>query len=137
MDTWASSVAMGCAVRYVQVVDVPARSTPAGRPLATAVCPSGAVTWMVNIALSEGWSLHGKTVCPASAWLAMARPSLVCTQPPSPFEVATGLLECRTVIRIQPPASTGFSGVTTRSSPALVNVAGAPLTSTDPTVPCA
>lgn len=107
-----------------------------GRPLATAVYPSGAVTWMVNIALSEGWSLHGKTMCPASAWFAMARPSFVRTQPPSPFPVVTGSLECRTVIRIQPPAGTGSPGVTTRSSPALVNVAYAPLTSTDSTVPC-
>lgn len=37
MDTWASSVAMGCWVRYIQVVFPPTLSTPAGSPLATAV----------------------------------------------------------------------------------------------------
>lgn len=99
--------------------------------------PSGAVTWMVNIALSEGWSLHGKTKCAASAWLAIASPSLVCTQPPSWFAAGTGSLVWCTVIRIQPPSGTGSAGVTTRSSPALLKDAGAPLTSTDPTVPCA
>ncbi|CAM5231929.1 hypothetical protein SHIRM173S_10182 [Streptomyces hirsutus] len=38
MDTWASSVAMGCRVRYVQVVAAArVRWTWIGRPLATAV----------------------------------------------------------------------------------------------------
>ncbi len=46
METWASSVAMGCRVRYVHVVG-PAAALRGGRapatPLATAVRPAGAV----------------------------------------------------------------------------------------------
>lgn len=92
---------------------------------------------MVNIALSEGWSLHGNTRCAASAWFAMASPSLVRTQPPSWPLADTGSLVCRTVIRVQLPSEIGLSGVTTRSSPALAKVAGRPSTSTESTVPCA
>ena len=90
---------------------------------------------MVNIALSDGWSLHGNTRCATSAWLAIASPSSVRTQPPSRPGADTGSLVCRTVMRIQLPAGSGSGGVTTRSSPALVNDAGSPSTSTDPTVP--
>lgn len=92
---------------------------------------------MVNIALSEGWSLQGNTRCATSAWLAIASPSFVRTQPPSRPAGDTGSLVCRTVIRIQLPAGSGSLGVTTRSSPALANDAGSPSTSTDPTVPWA
>ncbi len=137
METWASSVAMGCWVRYVQVVLPSARSTPAGRPLATAVVPSGAVTRMVNSALSDGWSLHGNTRWATSAWLAMARPSVVRTQPPLRSFGDTGSLVCRTVIRTQSPSSSASSGVITRSSPAPAKAAGSPSTSTDSTSPCA
>ena len=101
METWASSVAMGCWVRYVQVVAPGARSTAVAAGRWRRPCsPSGAVTRKVNIALSEGWSLHGKTRWAASAWLAMARPSSVRTQPPSWSSADTGSLVCRTVIRI-------------------------------------
>lgn len=65
--------------------------------------PSGTVTRTVNMALSEGWSLQGNTTCAASAWLAMASPSAVCSQPPSLSPVYTGSLVCRTVMRVRLP----------------------------------
>lgn len=137
MDTCASSVAMGCAVRYVQVVEPPVRSTSVGNPFATAVSPSGAVTRKVKLALSEGWSLQGNTRWATSAWLAMARPSAVRTQPPSRPSGGTGSLVCRTVIRVRSPSPSGLPGVTTRSSPAAAKPAGSPSTSTESTFPWA
>lgn len=67
METCASSVAIGCSVRYVQVVAVPCRLVPPGSPPATTVRSFGAVTRKVKYALSDGWSLPGKTRCAASA----------------------------------------------------------------------
>lgn len=134
MDTWASSVAMGWPVRYVQVVVAPRVTRPVGRPLATAVSSLGAVMRKVKYALSDGWSLDGKTRWAASAWLAMASPSLVRTQPPVSAG-PLGSLVCLTVISIDSPSSIGTAGVTTRSSPLVANVAARPSTLTAETVP--
>ncbi len=133
-ETWASSVAIGCRVRYVHVVEGPVRRAEATwSPLATAVSPAGAVIRKVKTALSAGWSLQGNTRWAASAWLAMARPSSVGTHPPSPRP--RGSLVCRTVMRSAPPSATARGGVRTRSSPTLSNRAGSPLTSADATLP--
>src|SRR5262245_13325276 len=99
MDTWASSVAAGWLVRYVQVMPVPSAVARAdsGKPPATTVRAFGAVTRKVILALSDGWSLQGNTRWAASAWLAMARPPGVLTHPLSAR--SDGSLVCPTVIR--------------------------------------
>lgn len=107
---------------------------PVGSPLATAVSSLGAVIRKVKYALSAGWSLDGKTRWAASAWLAMASPSPVRTQPPVSAG-PPGSLVWVTVISIGSPSSIGTTGVTTRSSPLLVYAAGSPSTVTAETVP--
>ncbi|CAM5703926.1 hypothetical protein SANTM175S_04614 [Streptomyces antimycoticus] len=67
MEICASSVAMGWARRYVQVVRDPLRRRSPGRPPATTVRLFGAVIRKVKRALSAGWSLQGKT-----RWAALA-----------------------------------------------------------------
>lgn len=108
-----------------------------GSPAATAVSRFGVVTRKVKAALSAGWSLQGKTRWAASAWLAMASPSRVRTQPPWPSAGSAGSEVWRTVIRSGDPAGTGAAGVTTRSSPAGAKRAGAPSTVTEVASPCA
>lgn len=59
---------MGPRERYVYAVRSPvSRSVRTSRPLTTPRSPPGTVRRKVKSALSEGWSLQGKTVCAESA----------------------------------------------------------------------
>src|SRR5689334_11998168 len=69
---------------------------PAGTPLATPAHPAGTSSANVNVALSLGWSLQGKTVCMAAGWPASTVPSGVDTRAAPPWSTvapATGLAE--------------------------------------------
>ena len=59
--SWVSSVAIGWRSAYSHVVRPLRVQCPSGRPLATAVVPAGTSKRNVNVALSRGWSLEGKT----------------------------------------------------------------------------
>ncbi|GAA2928556.1 hypothetical protein GCM10011428_52100 [Streptomyces violaceus] len=77
-----TSVAIGERERYVYAVRSPVScSVRTSRPLATPRSPPGTVRRKVKSALSEGWSLQGKTVCAESGWQHTAKPSGVATQP--------------------------------------------------------
>src|SRR5215467_12352410 len=72
---------MGSRERYEYAVRPSARvSVPVRAPFATPSRPSGTVTRKVKSALSEGWSLHGKTVCAEFGCGQIAKPSGVTTQ---------------------------------------------------------
>ncbi|KOV99105.1 hypothetical protein ADK65_19395 [Streptomyces sp. NRRL B-1140] len=86
-----TSVAIGERERYVYAVRPPdSCSVHISRPLATPRSPSGTVRRKVKSALSEGWSLQGKTVCATSGWQHTANPSGVATQPPAGGGVRRG-----------------------------------------------
>ncbi len=72
---------MGSSIVQVQVVVAPFCTGGDGVPLATATVPAGTVTWNVNVALSEGWSLDGNQRWAASGSLIVYEPPGVRIQP--------------------------------------------------------